>query len=254
MKPIEIKGTKIGDGMPKICVPIVGETKEEILTQAKQVKNSCADLVEWRVDWYNECLDVKKITEVLASLREELAQYPIIFTFRTKAEGGEKEICYEDYAKLLRDMACTKAMDFIDIEAFKDANIQALIQEIQMQGIKVIGSNHDFAKTPEKEEIIRRLCHMQELGVDIPKIAVMPCSEEDVTILLEATREMSTQYADRPIVTMSMGELGLISRIDGELYGSSMTFGTIGKASAPGQIPVTELKSMLEKIHYVEKE
>ncbi len=254
MKPMEIKGIKIGDGMPKICVPIVGETKEEILTQAKQVKNSCADLVEWRVDWYKECLDVKKITEVLASLKEELAQYPIIFTFRTKAEGGECEICYEDYAKLLRDIACTKMADFVDVEVFKDANIQLLIWEIQAQGIKVIGSNHDFAKTPEKEEIIRRLCYMQELGVDIPKIAVMPQSKEDVCTLLEATKEMALQYAKQPIVTMSMGELGMVSRIEGELYGSSMTFGTIGKASAPGQIPDAELKSMLEKIHYLEKE
>jgi 3-dehydroquinate dehydratase-1 len=206
------------------------------------------------VDWYNECLDVKKITEVLASLREELDQYPIIFTFRTKAEGGEKEICYEDYAKLLSDMAHTKAMDFIDVEVFKDANIKSLIREIQAQGIKVIGSNHDFAKTPEKEEIVKRLCYMQELEIDIPKIAVMPRCEDDVTILLEATREMSTKYADRPIITMSMGELGQISRTEGELYGSSMTFGSIGKASAPGQIPAAELKSMLEKIHYVEKE
>lgn len=249
MKPIEIKGIKIGEGMPKICVPIVGETKQEILSQAKDIKNSLADLVEWRVDWYGECMNAEAVKEVLALLRDELPTYPIIFTFRTKAEGGERDICYENYAMLLKDIACTKKIDFIDVEIFKEANIRPLIREIQGEGIKVIGSNHNFVKTPEKEEIIRRLCYMQEVGVDIPKMAVMPQSQEDVGVLLEATKEMSLRYAKCPIVTMSMGNLGIVSRIEGERYGSAITFGTMGKASAPGQIPVEELKSMLEKIH-----
>lgn len=254
MKPIEIKGVKIGEGMPKICVPIVGITREDILEQARQIKNSFAELVEWRVDWYAESSNVQEVKKVLGLLRDELPDHPIIFTFRTKAEGGEKEISFAKYVELLQEIACTNKVDFIDIEVFKDCGIRTLICEIQEQGVKVIGSNHDFVKTPEKKEIIRRLCYMQELGVDIPKIAVMPCSEEDVTILLEATREMSSRYAKCPIVTMSMGKLGMVSRVEGEKYGSAMTFGTIGKASAPGQIPIEELKSMLEKIHCIEKQ
>ena len=71
-------------------------------------------------------------------------------------------------------------------------------------GTKRQGQNHDFAKTPEKDEIVRRLRKMQSLDADIPKIALMPTCKRDVLTLLEATLEMSEQYADRPIITMSM--------------------------------------------------
>ncbi len=66
---------------------------------------------------------------------------------------------------------------------------------------------------------------MQELGADLPKIAVMPQNEKDVLVLLEATNEMFKIYADRPIITMSMSGMGVISRLCGEIFGSALTFG-----------------------------
>jgi 3-dehydroquinate dehydratase I len=115
--------------------------------------------------------------------------------------------------------------------------------------VLVIISNHDFEKTPPKEEIVSRLRKAQELGGDLPKIAVMPKSPADVLTLLEATTIMSEQYADRPIITMSMTGKGVISRLTGELFGSSMTFGAAKKASAPGQMDVVELRNVLRLLH-----
>ena len=85
-----------------------------------------------------------------------------------------------------------------------------------------------------------------KLGADIPKIAVMPQSKKDVLTLLAATEEMASEHADRPIITISMGKDGMISRLCGEVFGSALTFGTAGKASAPGQINVDELRQVLE--------
>ena len=110
-------------------------------------------------------------------------------------------------------------------------------------------SNHDFFKTPSKEEIISRLCAMQEKGADIPKIAVMPQSKKDVLTLLSATNEMVEEHADRPIITMSMAGTGLISRLCGEVFGSALTFGAAKKASAPGQAAVNDLNNMLQFLH-----
>ena len=87
------------------------------------------------------------------------------------------------------------------------------------------------------------------MGMDVAKIAVMPQSEKDVLILLEATSEMKQLHPETPVITMSMGKLGVISRIAGEVFGSALTFGTAGSASAPGQIPAEELKTMLEVLH-----
>ena len=125
----------------------------------------------------------------------------------------------------------------------------AIIARAHDAGVKVIASNHDFFKTPEKDEIVRRLRKMQELGADIPKIAVMPTCRQDVLTLLGATLEMQEHYADRPIITMSMAGTGVVSRLTGESFGSVLTFGAASKASAPGQIGVEQLKQVLDIIH-----
>ena len=110
-------------------------------------------------------------------------------------------------------------------------------------------SSHDFNRTPPGEEIIARMRKMQDLGADIPKIAVMPRSRRDVLTLLAATEEMVSGYADRPVITMSMSGLGSISRLCGEVFGSAMTFGAAGQASAPGQMAVEDLAEGLRLIH-----
>lgn len=248
MKPVEIKGVRIGEGMPKICVPIVARTEVETLEQAKQILQSKTDIVEWRVDWYEKGSDKECVKALLSQLRKEMENTPILFTFRTKAEGGESEIAFEKYAELLRSVADTRMADIIDVEVFQKGDIPSLIKDIQREDVKVLCSNHDFEKTPKKKEVMERLEYMQELGADIAKIAVMPRCEEDVQILLDATRE-TAQHAKGPIVTMSMGEMGVRSRVEGESFGSAMTFGSAGKSSAPGQVPACELRSMLEKIH-----
>ena len=141
-------------------------------------------------------------------------------------------------------------MDLVDVEAFTgDEIVTSIISHAHANGVKVIASNHDFAKTPEKDEIVRRLRKMQTLGADIPKIALMPTCKKDVLTLLEATLEMSEQYADRPIITMSMAGTGVVSRLTGETFGSALIFGAASKASAPGQIGVHELKQVLDIIH-----
>ena len=60
---------------------------------------------------------------------------------------------------------------------------------------------------------------------------------------------MATNYADRPIITMSMAGTGVISRLCGEVFGSSMTFGAARKASAPGQMGVNDLSTVLDLLH-----
>ena len=76
---------------------------------------------------------------------------------------------------------------------------------------------------------------MQEYGADIPKIAVMPQSVDDLIVLLDATNTMKTKYADRPFITMSMSGTGLVSRLAGAVFGSACTFGAGIEASAPGK-------------------
>lgn len=250
MNTVRIKNIVLGEGIPKICVSILEKTKEKIIEQALNFVNIHVDVVEWRVDWFDYAFNIEKVNDVLKDLVLALNNIPLLFTFRTSKEGGEKAIDAKTYAKLNKLVAATGLVDMIDVEAFTgDEIVKDIIESAHASGVKVIVSNHDFSKTPSKDDIIYRLRKMQDLGADIPKIAVMPKSKLDVLELLEATVIMSEKYADRPIITMSMSEMGLVSRLTGEVFGSALTFGSVKKASAPGQIGIKDLHEVLQLIH-----
>ena len=250
MNTIKVRDVEIGAGAPKIIVPIVGVTKNDIIEEAKTFDSIPVDVVEWRVDWYEDIFDFEKVEETAKQLREVLGEMPILFTFRTSKEGGEKAIETPVYVELNQKISATGYVDLVDMEAFTgDDAVKAVVEEAHKHGVKVVASNHDFDKTPAKSDIIYRLRKMQELGADIPKIAVMPQNKKDVLTLLAATEEMVNNYADRPIITMSMAATGVISRVCGEVFGSSMTFGAAKKASAPGQMGVNDLNTVLGLLH-----
>lgn len=250
MKTINIKGLNIGEGQPKIIVPIVGKTKEAIIEKASSFKELKIDVVEWRVDFYDNVFDVESVLDTLKDLKLVIQETPILFTFRTKKEGGEKETSMDEYTSLNKAIAESGNVDLIDVEIFSGEEVvKENIENIHKADVLVVGSNHDFFKTPDKKEIVSRLRMMQDMGADIPKIAVMATCTEDVLTLLSATNEMNTKYANGPIITMSMGPLGVISRLSGEVFGSSMTFGAVGQVSAPGQISVEKLELVLNIVH-----
>lgn len=250
MNTVKVRNVVIGEGMPKICVPIVGVTKEAILEEAKAITKLPADVVEWRIDWFENVFDFAALEDVMKDLREVLGDTPILMTFRTSKEGGEKAIEDEVYADINIRAAQTGYVDMVDVEVFTgDEIVKKIIEGAHAAGVKVVASNHDFFKTPDKDDIVGRLRKMQDLGADIPKIAVMPQNKKDVLTLLAATEEMANEYADRPIITMSMAGTGVISRLAGEVFGSALTFGAAAKASAPGQMGVQDLKQVLTLLH-----
>lgn len=197
MNPVEVRNIKIGEGVPKICVPIVGVTKDEIIAEAKTFDSIPVDVVEWRVDWFEGVFDFAKVEDVLKDLRDALGDTPILFTFRTSKEGGEKAIEAEPYKELNIAAAKTGYVDLVDVEVFTgDDIVKDIVAAAHECGVKVVASNHDFDKTPDKDDIVGRLRKMQDLGADIPKIAVMPQNKKDVLTLLAATEEMSNEYAE----------------------------------------------------------
>lgn len=250
MKTVTVKDVILGEGAPKICVPMVGKTLTELKEEATELVGLDLDIVEWRVDFFNDVEEIEKVIEAATEIRTILKQKPILFTFRTLKEGGEREISETYYFELNQKMMASGLVDLTDIELFMgDTAILAAVNWAHQHDVKVVMCNHDFDKTPDKEEIISRLKKMQTLNADICKIAVMPNSSQDVVVLLDATATMQAEFADRPIVTMSMGGLGVVSRLAGETFGSAMTFGAAKKASAPGQVPIAELRSVLDLLH-----
>lgn len=250
MKTVMMKNVEFGSGIPKICVPIVGKTESDILAQAEDVKQTPVDIVEWRMDWFEKVEDVQAVVDMAKKLRDVFPNTPILATFRSHKEGGERELSKQAYVQLNIEVAKSSFVDAVDVELFTgDEEVASIVNAAHQVGVKVIMSNHDFDKTPAYEEIISRLTAMQEKGADISKIAVMPTNKSDVLELLKATNDMCEKYADRPIITMSMAGTGVISRLCGEVFGSCLTFGAAKQASAPGQMGVHDLKEVLTVVH-----
>lgn len=252
MRTVTVRGLRIGEGTPKIIVPIVARTREEIFAQAARLIGLPLHMAEWRADAYADAADTAAVLDVLKQLRSMVSGLPLLFTYRTRAEGGEGGGAIAKYMALNRAVAKSGNADVIDVELrIGDDAVKDILRTMHTAGALAVVSSHDFNGTPPQAEIVTRFCRMQELGADIPKIAVTPTCPQDVCTLLAASAEMAQNYADRPFIAISMGADGAVSRIAGEVFGSALTFGAAKMLSAPGQLPVAQLASMLSALHRV---
>lgn len=249
MSCVLVRGCAIGEGRPKVILPIVEKTEAAILKKAAEFSTMKADCVEWRVDWFENALDAAALTHCLHGLRDALGEMLLLVTFRTKTEGGEMALTLEQYAAFCKAVCDSGCADLLDIEFFPTGNaLPGLIEQAHAAGLKVVCSSHDFQKTPLRSELVARMVAMQNAGADLPKLAVMPTCRADVLELLAATAEMADHHPETPVITMSMGALGAVSRLCGEAFGSAMTFANPGQASAPGQVPLDVVNMILESL------
>ena len=137
--------------------------------------------------------------------------------------------------------------DAIDVE-LATPGVAGLVSRARAAGLAVVVSHHDFAATPPADEIVALLRRQRDVGADVCKVAVMPHDPDDVLALLTATRAFARD-ADRPVVTVAMGALGVVSRLAGGVFGSAMTFASAGAVSAPGQVDVERLRAALALLH-----
>lgn len=242
---------------PEIILPITDPARDEIIKRAQAFAALDADLVEWRVDHFAG--DEREVIDIVHELKKCLSDKKLIVTLRTVAEGGEKNGERFDYEKLLTAVAKDGTADYIDAELRGEPElVQRILEASHRAGVKVIGSYHDFLKTPKEEEILGCLRQAKQMGADVGKFACMPSAEDeqgrkDAETLLTATERMKKEAPDFPLITMSMGEAGKVTRLYGGLYGSGASFGCVGTPSAPGQIELEEMKAVFDKIYVGKK-
>ena len=244
MSTVKIRNILLGEGVPKIAVPNVGSTEEEILTSTKEIAAAKPDLMEWRIDYYAAGVeDTAQLIDTGRKIRELIGELPLLITFRTKSEGGVCQLEENRYLDLVDQIIVNRLGDAVDIELFhEEKRIESLVSEAKNYNVVVIMSNHDFEKVPAKDVIEFRLKKMANLGADVPKLACMPHNVEDVLTLLEATNAVHNEI-ENPIITMAMGDIGKVTRIAGQVFGSSLSFGAVGKSSATWQLSIEELRN-----------
>ena len=248
MSIVTVRGVTLGDGSCRVIVPLVTGDPLEVPRLAAELAACKPDLIEWRADHIAELrYDPQMLLLCLQRIRRRIGEIPLLVTWRSAKEGGALDLPPEEYEAFCRTVCESGCADLLDVELFTAAASRSYIFACAAQhGVKTVCSSHDFAKTPSREEMVSRLCSMQQLGADIVKLAVMPNNRQDVAALLAATAEMAERHPETPVLTMSMGALGQVSRMAGGGFGSGAAFAAAGRSSAPGQPAPEDLRAALQ--------
>ena len=246
-KPITVNGQPIAGGkFPLICTPLVGRTLEKIMAELAVVLPKQPDVLEWRVDFFEPIGNVASVIAAAVAIKNAAGNIPLLFTRRSTMEGGEKIALNEGQVLAMYEAVCaSKTIDLIDYEmANEAANIVRVSDAAKASGIKLVLSFHNFSYTPGLETLTAKFLRADQLGADVAKVAVMPRDLDDVLTLLTATRAAS-QKLHIPLIAMAMGPLGAVTRLVGGVFGSALTFAVGAAASAPGQVPIEDLNTVL---------
>ena len=252
MRSFTVGSLTIGEGLPKICVPVTGTSAAEACAMAARIAGEGADLIEFRADHLSPEGDPEAILSALPALADAAAGLPILFTYRTKAQGGEGT----DDAKKYRDLCAAAAesgrIGLLDVELVNECREEIMISAAKNE-VPVILSDHFFDGTPMEDKMTALLLTMERRGAAVAKLAVMPEAEEDVEALIRSAAEAHRRM-DIPLIAISMGAPGQRTRTECERFGGCITFARSGEGSAPGQIPVKELRERLLAEHELIKQ
>lgn len=247
---IHLRGKPLAGGaLPLICTPLVGRTAEAVLAELTAVLPKKPDLIEWRVDFFEGIGDTAMVINTARALKARAGETPILFTRRSTLEGGESIALAEaDVVKLYEAVCAARCVDMVDYEMCHDAAHFARVRQASRAAeILMVASYHNFKATPDAATLVDKFREAERLGGDVAKLAVMPQGPQDVLTLLSATHT-ARQTVGLPLISMSMGPYGSLSRMVGWVYGSTVTFAVGKSSSAPGQLPIEELRSVLATV------
>lgn len=212
----------------KIVVPIMPKNLSEI-AKLDTAQYANADLVEWRADF----MPIPDLKQAAQDIKAQFPNQEIIFTYRTE-DKAEPVLSAEDYDRLIHQFSTEFA--YVDVEILRFPSISL--------PDNAIVSYHDFTQIPQNLPDV--LSKMAASGAKVVKFAGMPQKQSDVLRLMTETLRFSEEHPDVTLVTMAMGELGKITRVASDSFGSSWTFASVGETSAPGQLSLAEVVRIRE--------
>ncbi|EWS82814.1 type I 3-dehydroquinate dehydratase [Brachybacterium phenoliresistens] len=234
-----------GSGPTAVIVPVTAADPARLAQEVRTAADAAPDLLEWRADPLLAAGHAGAVASLAQTVREAAGDIPLLVTVRTRAEGGAADLTGVATTTLHERLLATGAADLLDVEMLTDPTAaRASLEAAHRAGVRVVGSHHRFDATPDEDEMVAALHRIATAGADVAKLAVMPHSPQDVLALMRATLRAHEELPV-PVVTMSMGPLGALSRLSGPLTGSAATFATVGAASAPGQLTLAQVRAAL---------
>lgn len=224
---------KIGD-FPLIA----GSLTDSDVATLENASLGAADIIELRIDMFEE-ITVRHVKSIFCKAVDKYKK-PIIATIRSVAEGGKQEV--PDRLSVFFNII--NLADMIDIEISSTELMKDIRHLCDTHEKILIGSYHNFESTPDNNFLEDVFQKGKSLGADIVKIAVTGKSRQEMFRLTEFT----LKHRDDGIVSISMGDIGLPSRICSPLCGSLITYGYVTQPTAPGQISISELVYIFRRL------
>ena len=230
--------TKIKPSPKRVCVSVTGKTVKEAISMARQAEPH-ADVIEIRLD----SLAKPEVEPFLSSLKK-----PLLFTNRPVREGGGFGGGEAERIEFLVEAARAGAA-YVDIELQTEPELlNQFFKMTETAQSKIIISWHDFNGTASSQALATILQRQYRSGAHIGKIVTTANNFQDVLRVLDL--QVAAAEIGFPLIAFCMGSAGIISRIATLELGGFMTYAApdSGVAAAPGQLPVSTMRSILKSI------
>ncbi len=215
----------------KTCVSIAEKTPYKIKQKLK-IALKKSDYAEIRFDF----LKIEQIPEALEIIKKDLNK--IVCTLRPKTEGGKFPGNEKERISILKLIAEYNPF-LLDVEFNTLKRNSSLVRYLKSTKTKLLVSWHDFKKTPSSAELKKKMNQMIKFSSNV-KIVCTAKSTDDSNRMLE----LYSKKGKSNLISFAMGDLGRISRILCLYLGSPFTYVSLGKAIAPGQFSVDEIKKI----------
>lgn len=246
---MKIKNLILGEGRPKICIPLVASSIDALQGECKRLSTCPFDLLEWRIDYLLANPDFqysKDLERAFAIVREYSRGAVILTTLRTKSQGGSYAVSDSAYASILHFLLTRGMADLLDVEyGHEGLDTETLLPAGKKAGIPILMSYHRFEGPIPLAEMIGIYERMKALGADVLKIASMPKTPKDTANILLSAATVREAYPDTPVIAIGMGGPGQLTRVAGCEMGAPLTFASGETASAPGQLSAKDAKAVL---------
>ncbi len=215
----------------KTCVSIAEKTPYKIKKTLK-IALKKSDYVEVRFDF----LKSEQVPEAIEIIKKDLKK--IVCTLRPKTEGGKFSGNEKERVNILKLIAEYNPF-LLDVEFNTLKRNSSLRRYLKSTKTNLLVSWHDFKKTPSSTELKKKMKQMSKFSSNV-KIVCTAKSTDDSNRMLE----LYSKKGKNNLISFAMGDFGRISRILCLYLGSPYTYVSLGKAIAPGQFSVDEIKKI----------
>ena len=214
----------------KTCVSIAEKNPKKIKHILK-IALGKSEYAEVRLDF----LKPSDIPNVLESIKNRLPK--CICTLRPKNEGGKFSGSEKERKSILKLISEYNPF-LLDVEFNTLKKDQKLRQYLKKSKTTILVSWHDFKKTPNMKKLNSTLKEMRKFSNHV-KIVTVAKSINDTSNILSLYNKSSKIK----LIAFAMGEEARFSRILCLHLGSPFTYVSLGKAIAPGQFSLNDIKS-----------